>query len=262
MLTLQTYKPASLSQLVKSFWCLQVTEDYTEHIIPDGHHEIIFHLSSNHASREQITEPDSFFAGQTLSTYSLELKKGALLYGIRFFPHTLSAVFKFPADRITHQILPLQEIAAARPLQHCISEHPQTTFRNLEMALLKLAAAIDLSDNKYQYIDHAVQQILQYKGHIRIAQLTRSTGISQKYLDTLFTQSVGITPKAICNIIQLNHFINYRTQHPHLNLTKCTYEANFFDQSHLIRLFQKVANRSPKAFFNDMNYINHYFSSL
>lgn len=262
MLTLQTYRPAGLSHLVKSFWCLYVAEDYTEQIIPDGHHEIIFHLSSNYATREQIKEPDSFFAGQTLSTYSLELKKDALLYGIRFFPHTLSAIFHFPADSITGQILPLQDIPAARQLQHCISEHPQITFRNLENTLLQLARNLQLSDNKFQYINHAVNQILLHKGNIKIGSLIKSTGVSQKYLDTLFTQSVGVTPKAICNIIQLNHFVNYRAQNPHLKLTTCAYEAEFFDQSHLIKLFHKVVNKTPKAFFNELNYINNHFSSL
>ncbi|THU32534.1 AraC family transcriptional regulator [Niastella caeni] len=271
MVTLETYIPASLSQIVKSFWCIKVAgltdESYTENILPDGHHEIIFHLAVDNAKRGNSTtgwikEPDSFFAGQTLTSYSLELKNNSVLYGIRFYPHTLSFLFDFPADIITNNILPLQEISAAKELRHCISEDAQDTFTNFEKALLQQYKRTDLSANKFQYINYSVGQILKNKGDIIIDPLIKSTGVSPRYFDTIFKQAVGINPKPFCNIIKLNHFISYRKNHPHRNLTECCYEANFFDQSHLIKLFQKVANQSPRKYFNDSNHINNYFSEL
>jgi AraC-like DNA-binding protein len=271
MVTLETYIPAGLSQIVKSFWCIKVTGltegYYAENILPDGHHEIIFHLSADNAKRGNsatgwINEPDAFFAGQTLNSYSLELKNNSVLYGIRFYPHTLSFLFGLPADIITNNMLPLQEIREAKRLRNCISEDPDKTFINFETVLLQLCKRTDLSNNKFQYIHYSVGEILKSKGDITIDRLIKSTGVSQKYFDTIFKQSVGINPKPFCNIIKLNHFISYRKNHPHKNLTECCYEANFFDQSHLIKLFQKVAGQSPKEYFNDTNHINNYFSEL
>jgi AraC-like DNA-binding protein len=271
MVKLETYIPASLSHVVKSFWCIKVTAltagYYTEDILPDGHHEIIFHLAADNAKRGNsasgwIKEPDAFFAGQTLQRYSLALKNNSVLYGIRFYPHTLSFLFNLPADIITNNMLPIQEIRDARRLRDCISEDPNETFRNFESALLQLCSRTDLSTNKFQYINYSIGEILRSKGDITIEQLIKSTGISQKYLDTLFKQSVGINPKPFCNIIKLNHFISYRKNHPQKNLTACCYEANFFDQSHLIKLFRKVADQSPRDYFNGTNQINNYFSEL
>jgi AraC-like DNA-binding protein len=240
---------------------------YRENILPDGHHEIIFHLSAGNAKRGEngtdwINEPDSFFAGQTLNSYTLEVKNNAVFYGIRFYPHTLSILFGLPAESITNNILSLQEVRDAKDLQSCISEDPDKTFRNLEAALLKICERADLSANRFQYIDHAVGEILKSKGDITIDQLIKSTGVSQRYFDTIFKQYVGINPKPFCNIIKLNHFISYRKNHPHKSLTECGYEANFFDQSHLIKIFQKVAGQSPKKYFNDSNHISNYFSEL
>jgi len=269
MLTLNTYIPASLSQIVKSFWCIKVAGEgcYTENILPDGHQEIIFHLSADNAKRKNnaigwINEPDAFLAGQVLYSYSLELKNNAVLYGIRFYPHTLSFLFNLPAHSLTSDMLPLQEIPGASVLMNCLTEDPDKTFRNFEAALLTICRRTDLSSNRFQYINYSVGEILRSKGNITIDRLLQLTGVSQKYFDTIFKESVGINPKPFCNIIKLNHFISYRKNHPHKKLTECCYEANFFDQSHLIKLFHKVASQSPRQYFNDANHINNYFSEL
>jgi AraC-like DNA-binding protein len=271
MVTLETCIPASLSLMIKSFWCIKVTGltegCYRENIIPDGHHEIIFHLAAGNAQRADnatgwVKEPEAFFAGQTLNSYSLELKNNSVLYGIRFYPHTLSFLFGLPADVLTNIIMPLQEVPEAITLRDCLSEDPDETFRNFETALRKICNRADLSANKFQYINYSIGAILESKGDITVDQLIRSTGVSPKYFDTIFRQSVGINPKPFCNIIKLNHFISYRKNHPDKNLTDCCYEANFFDQSHLIKLFQKVASQSPRKYFTGTNLINNYFSEL
>jgi AraC-like DNA-binding protein len=271
MITLRTYTPAALSPIVKSIWQLRVYDlgdtVYREDILPDGHHEIIFHVTSKNAKRttEQsswINEPNAFFAGQTLHSYSLELENNALLYGIRFHPHTLNLLFGFPADLATNNMLSLYDIPAARILFDCITSAFEETCINLEKALLQLCKGVDLGANKFQYIDYAVKEIIKHKGDVAISYLLKGTGVSQRHFDTLFKQSVGINPKPFCNIVKLNHFINYKNTHPHKKFIECCYESNFFDQSHLIKLFKSVTRQSPKEYFRNFNHINDYFAAL
>jgi len=271
MMTLQTYKPLALSQVVKSFWYLKISgltgSSYAEDILPDGHHEIIFHLTPDHAKRSErhsdwINEPAAFFAGQTLHSYSLELKNNSIIYGIRFYPHTLATLFDFPADLLNDRILPVSEISRATALKDCITEDPEETFMNFETVLIKLLVHADLSSNKFKYIQYSVAEIMKHNGDLRIDHLINKTGVTVKYLDTLFLQSVGITPKRFCKIIKLNHFIHYRNDHPLKSLTECAYEANFFDQSHLIKLFKAVTGQRPKDYFAGSNQINNYFAEL
>jgi len=271
MITLRTYIPQTLSPIVKSIWQLKVfglcDASYREDILPDGHHEIIFHVTNENAKRTTeetnwIKEPAAFFAGQTLHSYSLELENNSLLYGIRFYPHTLNLLFGFPADLITNNMLPLYDMPVANVLKNCIRESFEETCKNLERALLHLCKMVNLSSNKFQYVDHAVQEIIRSKGDLTINHLLKRTGISQRHFDTLFKQSVGITPKTFCNIIKLNHFISYKNNHPHKRLVECCYESNFFDQPHLIKLFKSVARKSPKEYFRNSNHINDYFAEL
>lgn len=270
MVSVQTYIPAALAPFIKSFWCLRVDagiqQPYVEDIIPDGHHEIIFHMEPHIAQRNPELhncgyEPDAFFAGQNLYSYMLQLQAGAMLYGIRFYPHTLALLFNFPADLLTGQLLPLNDVPAADALRHCITENPARTFARFEKLLTKQVAALNTGKG-FDYVNAAVGLILQEKGNVKVDRLIQATGVSVKHLDTSFKKFVGITPKTLCHIIKLNYFIHYREQHPGKSLTDCTYEASFYDQSHLIKLFKTFTGKLPKAYFNEVNIISNHFTGM
>ncbi|MDJ1504708.1 helix-turn-helix domain-containing protein, partial [Xanthocytophaga agilis] len=98
------------------------------------------------------------------------------------------------------------------------------------------------------------------RGNIKVESIRQKTGVSQRYLDTIFRQWVGITPKEFSSIIKINHFIDYRQQHPEKKLTECSYENQFFDQSHLIRIFKTFTGQSPKNYFHTPHTISTYFA--
>jgi len=211
--------------------------------------------------QDWVSEPDAFFAGQTLQSHSLRLKPGSILYGIRFYPHTMALLFNVPAAIFTEQMLPVNDIPGAVALQHCITDNAANTFSRFEQELS--ARITDLQpSNSFMYVNAAVASVLQHNGDVRVDALMRQTGISVRHLDNSFKQFVGVTPKTFCNIIRLNHFIRYRASHTFKSLTECAYEAAFYDQSHLIKLFRTFTGKSPKAYFNDTNYINEHFTVM
>jgi AraC-like DNA-binding protein len=205
-------------------------------------------------------EPTAFFAGQTLECYRLRLMPGTIIYGIRFYPHTLALLFGFPADRITGRLCPLDE-PQADELYRCIDPDPALTFTRWEKWLLARIAALQVSAG-FQYAAASVGAILQQKGHVRISKLMRLTGVSAKHLDSSFDRYVGIAPKTLANIIKLNYFLQYRNDHPGKSLTECTYAANFYDQSHLIKLFRSFTGKAPTAWFREQNIISDRFAAL
>lgn len=241
---------------------------YREDIIPDGHHEVIFHLQPGAGLRKDgnngwTQEPVSFIAGQTLQAYWVELKPGSVLYGIRLFPHTLSLLFSIPASLVTNTILPLDDAATMKGLGSCVDEDKAVTFGRFEKMIYRQIAARQPVARSYAYVDRSVRYIFEQQGNTTIDTLLRKTGISGRHLDKLFQQYVGINPKKLAGIIRLNYFINYVQTHPHHSLTQSAYEAGFCDQSHLIRLFKQVIGQTPGKYFRaQANTISSYFSGL
>lgn len=267
MISIQTYLPKTLFPLIKSFWCLRVDlieSAYEEEIIPDGHHEIIFHLNSKPAKRktgndEWQDEPVAFFAGQDLRSFKVQIMPSAIIYGIRFQPHTQALFFKFPASITTDQPLSLDDFAKAKALWNCISEQPERTFSNLERFFSTKLSLLNDVPRAFDYVNTSVREILQCKGNIKIDRLVEETGISGRHLDNSFQKFVGVNPKTFCNLIKFSHFVNYRKNNPSKSLTECAHAANFYDQSHLIHLSNAITGKTPKEHFGGRNCINDFF---
>lgn len=240
---------------------------YEEHIIPDGHHELIFYLNSN-LSRSQnekcewIDHPTAFIAGQTLKSYQLKMLSGAKLYGIRFYPHSLYPLLNMPVNLLSTSVNPLPDVIQNLNFWNCITDEPELTFTNIERYLLEKFNNEILTSTGYQYVDYSLQRILKSNGNVVINELIHKSGVSPKYYDDLFTKHVGITPKNLCNILKFNYFIKYRINSPNKNLTECAYESGYYDQSHLIKSFHQFAEISPRKYFNSDSYISDLFSAL
>jgi len=269
MVKFQTYYPSKLNGIIKSFWRLEISGEHTykESIFPDGHHEILFHLNPDQAKRtilngQQITEPKSFIAGQNLSSYSLKLKSSSIIYGIRFYPHTLAPLLSLSAEEMTDILVDLEDTNLAKKLNACVFESANQTFFNFENALHILTYNIDFSHTRIKVVERSIKKILASNGNYRIDALIKESGFSTKYFDTIFKQYVGLTPKYFAKIIKLNHFISIKEANPDKSLTECCYEANFFDQAHLIHSFRKITGNSPSAYLNNAPQISNIFSKL
>jgi AraC-like DNA-binding protein len=268
MLSIQTYTPVALAPYIKSFWCLKVSEDldqpYAEEILPDGHHEIIFHVNAFPIRKRSDTEgwhhdPPVFFAGQNKKSYLQKIQPGAMMYAIRFQPHTQALLYNFPASLSTHHLIELSDVSANDILPGCIDESPTKTFANLEKELLKKFSRVEHPSNTFLYVDAAVRKILQHHGQVKMEQLEKITGVSERHLEKSFQHFVGLSPKHFCNIVRYGHVVTYKKNHPEKTLTECAHAAGFHDQSHLIYLSRLITGQSPKAYFNKLNHINNFF---
>lgn len=268
VLSIQTYSPKALSPLIRSFWQLKVSDKldqpYVEEILPDGHHEIIFHLSSpplrkRDSKRGWQKDPRIFFAGQNRKSYLQQLQPGSVIYAVRFLPHTQALFYDFPASLSTDNLIDFHDVAGTDVLTSCITESATETFAHLEKEFTKKASRIDYQKSVFLYVDASIQHILEQKGNIRISTLEKLTGVSSRYLEKAFQKYVGVTPKQFCNLIRYNHFVTCKKNNPEKTLTQCAYEASFYDQSHLINSSNQITDTSPKAYFSKPSHINDHF---
>ena len=80
-----------------------------------------------------------------------------------------------------------------------------------------------------------------------VSEVAYKLNISKRQLERVFLKNVGISPKKFSRIVRLNAAIKRFKKAD--SLTALTYEAGYFDPSHLIRDFREFTGLSPKAFF-------------
>ena len=80
-------------------------------------------------------------------------------------------------------------------------------------------------------IAEAIRLINQSKGNITVLDLANSLGISTRGLEKKILQTVGISPKAYCNVIRFNHaFRQLALCKKHV--LDVVLDAGYYDQSH------------------------------
>ncbi len=105
--------------------------------------------------------------------------------------------------------------------------------------------------------------VVQHKGLLTIEQLVRYSGYTERHLERLFAEQVGISPKKFVSTVQLHAFLKLLRSKPSAaNLTTICHESGYFDQSHLIKTFKKHTGITPSEYLHRTNKIAVNFMEL
>ena len=87
-------------------------------------------------------------------------------------------------------------------------------------------------------------------GQIDLPALSRHTGFSREHLIRRFREQVGLTPKAYGNIVRFNRALEL-ARAPASSWAEIAHACGYYDQSHLVRDFQRFAGRAPGTLLRD-----------
>lgn len=92
---------------------------------------------------------------------------------------------------------------------------------------------------------NAVYFILKSKGLISVPELCARVNISQRQLERLFVEFIGISPKKITDLIRFQNVWQAMYYTHKQDFAAIAYHYNFSDQSHFTNNFKKFAGRTP-----------------
>ncbi len=252
----------NLKPFINCYWYMEA--DYTENtgnccerVLPDGSLEIIFHLGENiYRPKEKHRiekEPGALLIGQTTSSYFIVPKGKVKMVGVRFYPHTASLFLNESVKQFNDSVFDLADISGnqIKCLHEKIFEADSLSKINRLLEDYFISQIKNSSTIKFSYVDYTVKYILKEKGNVSLNSFIEKLGISSRYLQELFIELMGISPKHFSKIIRfqtaVNKLINYKVQ----NLSQAGYDSGYFDQSHFIRDFKQFAGITPKQFKNE-----------
>ena len=89
---------------------------------------------------------------------------------------------------------------------------------------------------------------IQLEPLIKVRELARQTGVSERHFRSLCYQFIGHSPKEILQISRFTHSMVLSNQTR--EWSSIAFEAGYYDQSHMIAAFQKMCGTSPEKLFN------------
>ena len=99
----------------------------------------------------------------------------------------------------------------------------------------------------YNRVDRIFDVIEKSNGILRSDQLARYLNISQRKLQRLMKNEIGISAKELMQIFRFNYVMNNINSLHYNKLTEISYLSGYFDQAHFIRDFRRITGKAPRV---------------
>lgn len=100
----------------------------------------------------------------------------------------------------------------------------------------------------------AINYIEEYKGKIKIGDLSSLLHVEEKTLLRKFRNHLNCTPKHYAKVFQFREAMRiYIKKKECKNLTTLAISNNYYDQSDFIKIFKKLTGTKPTSFFKNIN---------
>ena len=256
-----------LADLVDSYWVLRGHADPTvgqASMYPLGYPMIEFNLGDRWIKNASGTAPAGAVDSNimTMSPRPLSIRPLGRIHTALARLHPL-ALYKLMGTEVG--VSPVLEAEAV--FGRCFRETLEQLDSSAQPARIKQVLDrffLNAFTRSRLVIDRRIQyllgQIITHRGTLSLRDAAGELGLSQKRIEQLFGQYVGLSPKAFAGIARFQYVLAaYR---PEVDLTTLGQIAGFYDQSHFIRHFKKLADCPPRTFFAQKFGPTHRISNL
>jgi len=250
----------ALQQYVK---CYYLSESDNHISIEDkafatGCIEVMFNLGSGKwqtsVDGDFITTPSIELWGQIIKPLAFRSLGSNRMFGIRFYPHTASVFLDDEISLFSDRVSDFAEIAGkqVKTLHEKLlkAKSPGELIHLTEEYLLQRLASGEKKLQKINLIGNVIHELKQEDFFDNIENVASRYGITSRYLQKLFLQHTGLTPKLYCKINRFQNSLLLIAKN-NTSLTAIAYECGYFDQSHFIREFKSFTGTPPSGFDAD-----------
>ncbi|MFY0591013.1 AraC family transcriptional regulator [Roseivirga sp.] len=260
----QQFRPTQrLQPFIKEYYLLEgnLGERVSDVFFADGCIEIVFNLNIDFY-RDKEKENWAKIIGQITKPLHIEAEGKGKSFGIWFTPHGFSRLAQLPLQSINDRAIALDNLFPQTLIEN-IGEYLESgDIKRLvseinnyfELQIISRAAT-----RKDKLVSYAVQRLSTNERHIAIDKLAEECGVSLRYLQHVFLEKIGLSPKKLQRIIRFQSAIRVLNQNPLPTLTHTGYDVGYADQSHFIRDFKAFSGFTPSQFQSNTQLLNQYF---
>jgi AraC-like DNA-binding protein len=269
--TMQIAPTKELSPYIKHYLFLESAGECIKklRLFSDGNTGMVLtfrgNLIANIQGKKSSNYHHSFLYGQISVFKDLYLEEKTLMIIVVFQPYGMHRLLGIAANEMRDSIIASEDIFGWRG--SLLYQELSGQF-SLE-AKLQILNSFFLERSAKKAIPNptlihaSLSCIFKSKGNLSISQLVKHTGYTERHIERIFNESIGLSPKKFGNIVKLHHFLSLlKDKSKHNNFTFLCYEAGYADQSHLIKEFKKYTGITPSKYVNETNRLATNFMEI
>ena len=258
----RSYTPGPpLGDFIGRFWlCSDKPAHPRERILPSGTIELVFNLCDDEI---RIYDPAHYnrcrrFSGAVVSgAYSsffvIDPLVHASIIGVHFRPGGAFPFLGIPVGELADTHVDLAALwgpLAGQLHERLCAATPAQRFPMLEAALV---SRLHHPPQRHDAVSVALNSFEQTGAEVRVRDVARRVGLSQRRFIQVFAAEVGLTPKLYYRIRRFHQAWQLVRKVPAPNWATVAAECGYFDQSHLIRDFCAFSGLSPMAYLSQQS---------
>ena len=254
-----TYVPRSpLANFVELFWYCDgyALKHSKERVLPDGLAQLVIGLHDGPLRTFDIHDPGrtqsfkgSLLCGPRSKCSIIDTASLGPSMGVQFRAGGAFPFLGVPAGDLHNLNVSLEALwgEKAEELHGRLMEArtPAARFQILEESLLARAQA---GPERHPAVRQALSEFQAATPGQTVADVIRRTGFSAKWLVTLFTDQVGMTPKLYCRLRRFQNALSLIGSVPAPDWSESALASGYYDQAHFNRDFSDFAGLNPTQY--------------
>lgn len=117
--------------------------------------------------------------------------------------------------------------------------------------MISILSSIEVSEEPSELAmkAHRIIQLIETdRSILAVISLCEKTGMSERALERLFKEFIGLTPKWVIRLFRLQQLADQMMQSPPNDWAALAQDLGYFDQAHCIRDFRSFTGKTPTAF--------------
>jgi AraC-like DNA-binding protein len=249
-----------LRQYVKCYYIYESDTNvaYDDTVFPSGNLEIIFNLGEGKwqtaVGDVYVTTPSIELWGQIIQPLAIRSLGKNTMLGIRFYAHAAAFFLNDKVDLFNNQVLDYSELSG-KEVNLLYAELQETASWNRRIELVEVFLLHRLSRRerrlgKADVVSDIMDEIRKEDFFDNIGNVASRYGLSSRYLQKIFLEYTGLTPKLYSKINRFQNSLKLVSK-KHTSLTSIAYDCGYFDQSHFIREFKSFTGLTPSGYALD-----------
>ncbi|MCB9306990.1 MAG: AraC family transcriptional regulator [Lewinellaceae bacterium] len=247
----------ALKPYVENFWLMSGISSCEQVIVPDGNTGLMFvgngvfrsqadgqgfvDMSGRAVVVGQKSRPARYRFGSTdrFGTFGVRFRPAGLAVFTGISPVSL-------VDRVVaaESLFGPESIVADNNIRN--AKQPATMVYETNRLLLRCFKG---ADPRQQIAEQMAGMIFRKHGHYQAEHWVRHFGISERQIERLFRQYIGLRPKTFARIVRFNHSIVQHNYRPQQRMTDLAYATGYYDQMHFIKEVKAFTRQTPKTYF-------------
>lgn len=242
-----------LKPFVKSYSVITIDRNLSGEVFyPSGYIDFVVNISGGAAATiingYQKNTPEVELLGHLTLPTRLNVAKGTCILIARFFPYACRLFFRNPIADFTNYATDLGDVFSNEidDLYDKVMRHfsIEDKVRELDNFLVEKLRGNEDKYRKTLLTADICKAVFEGGEKFNGFDLSQKYELSERYIQKLFLENVGIGPAALFSVTRFNKALNLVLA-SELSLTSVAYDCGYYDQAHFIKEFKKFTGIKP-----------------